>query len=102
MRQPYAPVEDIPGLDKASMDAVDTDALMRRVISSTMFAINDASNLKKSSQYDTPLIGVLRDQLRMFGITHSSIRQLVKVAIRTDTFPLVGDALSLSREQVEK
>jgi hypothetical protein len=38
----------------------------------------------------------------MFTITHASIRELVKSAHRYKYFPVVGDALSLAREQVEK
>lgn len=101
-RQAYEPVADIPQIETASMDAVDADGTMRNIISSTRYALEDFKNLKQPGAYNSPLTGVVRDQLRMFGITHVSIREIVKVAVRRDLYPLLGDALSLAREQVEK
>jgi len=38
----------------------------------------------------------------MFSITHYSIREVVRAAEKHKQYALMGDALSLAREQVEK
>lgn len=99
---PYEPVEDIPNIEKVAISARKSDELMWSVINSTRFALNDPSNLKNPSYYNRELSGLLRDQLLMFSITHASIREIVKAAYRKKYYPVIGDTLSLSREQVEK
>jgi hypothetical protein len=99
---PYAPVADIPNIYKIAMSAKKLDTLMHDVITSTRFALKNPSNFKKTSHYNKELSGLLSDQLLMFPITHSSIREIVKAAYRKKYYPVVGDAISLAREQVEK
>jgi hypothetical protein len=99
---PYSPVEDIPNIHKVAIRAKKSDASMRSIINSTRYTLNNPSNLKKASDYKREVSGLLRDQLLMFSITHSSIREIVKGAYRHKIYPIVGDALSLAREQVEK
>lgn len=101
-RIPYQPVEDIPNLDKAALSALKVDKQMRDLLDSTRFALNHPSNLKKPSYYKKPIADILINQLFMFSVTHYSIREVIAAAEKHKQYPLVGDALSLTREQVEK
>jgi hypothetical protein len=101
-RIPYQPVEDIPNLHKAKISAPDSDKLMRELLNSTRFALHNSSNLKKPSDFKKPIAEILINQLFMFSITHYSIREVIAAAERHKQYSLVGDALSLAREQVEK
>lgn len=75
---------------------------MREVLNSTRFCLKHSSNLKKTSDYKLPISQILTNQLHMFSITHCSIRVVVAAAIKSKFYPLIADALSLAREQVEK
>lgn len=101
-RQPYQPVEDIPDIERMFLDAPDTDAVMHRIMRSTRFALKNPKNLRTRSVYQKQISEVIDEQLIMFGITHASIRELISAVVKNDYYPLVGDALSLCREQVEK
>src|SRR5437588_10043888 len=101
-RIPYQPVEDIPNLDKAKLNALRVDEQMRDLLNSTRFTLNHPSNLKKPSDYKKPIAEILINQLFMFSITHYSIIEIVAAAEKHEQYSLVGDALSLAREQVEK
>lgn len=101
-RVPYKPVEDIPNLDKASMNALEVDQQMRDLLASTRFTLNKPTNLKKPSDYKPHIADLLINLLYLFSVTHASIREIVSVAEKSKQYALVGDALSLAREQVEK
>jgi hypothetical protein len=101
-RIPYQPVEDIPNLHKAKISGSKSDALMRELLNSTRFTLTNPSNLKKPSDYKKPIAEILTNQLFMFSVTHYSIRVVVAAAEKYKQYSLVGDALSLAREQVEK
>jgi hypothetical protein len=101
-RIPYEPVEDIPDLDKKKSNALKTDQAMRDLLNSSRFTLKHPSNLRQSSNYKKPITEVLINELFMFGITHYSIREVVSAAERNNQYALMGDALSLAREQVEK
>ena len=101
-RIPYAPVEDIPNLDKKRMSGPKTDAQMRDLLSSVRFSLKHPSNLKKTSAFKKPISQILTNHLYMFSTTHYSIRVVVAAAVRYKHYALMGDALSLAREQVEK
>lgn len=101
-RIPYQPVEDIPNLHKAKISGSKSDALIRELLSSTRFALTNPSNLKKPSDYKKPIAEILINQLLMFSVTHYSIRVVIAAAEKYKQYSLVGDALSLAREQVEK
>jgi hypothetical protein len=98
---PYDPVEDIPNIGNLSIDALDSDESVRRVNISTRHALNP-SNFKLPCSHKKEVTGLLKHQLIMFSITHASIRELVAAAFKHEYYPLVGDALSLTREQIEK
>lgn len=89
------PVEDIPDIEKTSIDVVKTDAYMRGVARSINIDL-------KRAKLHPDVRHILKDQINLFLTTHSSIRELIKVAIRRDQPPMLGDALSLTREQIEK
>jgi hypothetical protein len=101
-RIPYQPVEDIPNLDKAVLDALEVDPQMRDLLNSTRYALKSPSNLKKPSHYKEYIADLLINQLYMFSITHASIRELIAAADKYKQYYIVADALSLAREQVEK
>lgn len=101
-RIPYSPVEDIPNLHKRVLSSLKTDKQMRDLLHSTRFCLKHSSNLRKPSVFKLALSEIIINQLHMFSITHYSIREIVKAAIRSELYPIVTDALSLTREQVEK
>jgi hypothetical protein len=101
-RIPYDAVQDIPNLRKKVLSGRKTDMKMRELLKSTRFVLKHPSNLKKASDYKMAICEVVTNQLYMLSITHYSIRVLVATAIRREYYPLVADALSLAREQVEK
>jgi hypothetical protein len=101
-RIPYAPVQDIPNLDKRVLSSRKTDKQMRDLLDSTRFCLKHPSNLKKPTAFGLAISEIITNQLHMFSITHFSIREIVKAAIRSELYPIVTDALSLAREQVEK
>lgn len=101
-RLPYQPVEDIPNLHKAKLNALRVDQQMRDLLASARFALNNPSNLKKPSEFKRPMSELLINQLYMFSVTHYSIREVIAAAEKHKQYSLVGDALSLAREQVEK
>ena len=101
-RIPYAPVEDIPNLHKKVLSSLKTDKQMRDLLHSTSYCLNYPSNLRKPNDFKLAISEIITNQLHMFSITHYSIREIVKAAIRSELYPIVTDALSLTREQVEK
>lgn len=101
-RIPYAPVEDIPNLHKKVLSSLKTDKQMRDLLHSTRYCLNHPSNLRKPNDFKLAISEIITNQLHMFSITHYSIREIVKAAIRSELYPIVTDALSLTREQVEK
>jgi hypothetical protein len=101
-RTPYAAVEDIPNLHKKMLSGRKTDHQMRELLDFTRYCLKHPSNLKTPSDFKLPTSEVLTNQLYMFSVTHYSIRVIVAAAIKSTHFPLVADALSLAREQVEK
>lgn len=98
---PYEPVEDIPNIDNLAIDALDSDEAMRSVIRNVRFTLKP-SNFKLPCSHKSEVTGLLTHQLLMFAITHASIREIVAAAYKNEYYPLIGDALSLTREQVEK
>src|SRR5437773_5303549 len=101
-RIPYDAVEDIPNLHKKVLSGKKTDKQMRDLLHSTRFCLKHPSNLKKPSDFKLPISEIITNQLYMFSITHYSIRVIVAAAIKPKFYPLMADALSLAREQVEK
>jgi hypothetical protein len=101
-RIPYEPVEDIPNLDRKKSSALKTDQAMRDLLNSSRFTLKHPSNLRQASNYKKPITEVLINELFMFSITHYSIREVVRAAERNNQYALMGDALSLAREQIEK
>jgi len=101
-RIPYAAVEDIPNLHKKKMSGSKADAQMRDLFSSVRFSLKHATNLKKPSNFKKPISEMLTNHLYMLSTTHYSIRVVVAAAVRYKHYALMGDALSLAREQVEK
>jgi hypothetical protein len=101
-RVPYDAVQDIPNLDKKILSSRKADLQIRELLQSTRFVLKHPSNLTRASVYKLPICEVVTNQLYMFSITHYSIRVLVATAVRREHYPLVADALSLAREQVEK
>lgn len=93
---PFQPVEDIPNIDTSHIDAVKLDAQMREVIRAFRFAI------KQNTRYKSEWRGFLEDQLSVYNTTHNSIRLLVGRALKESYYPLIADAASLTREQIEK
>lgn len=101
-RIPYASVEDIPNLHKKKMSSSKVDAQMRDLLSSTRFSLKHPRNLEKPSDFRKPISAILTNHLHAFSTTHYSIRAVVAAAVRYKHYSLMGDALSLAREQVEK
>src|SRR2546423_13707542 len=101
-RIPYAPVEDISNLHKKKMSGSKVDGQMRDLFSSVRFSLKHATNLKKPSNFNKPISEMLTNHLYMLSTTHYSIRVVVAAAVRYKHYALMGDALSLAREQVEK
>lgn len=101
-RTRYDAVEDIPNLHKKALSGRKTDVQMRELLNSTRFCLRQSSNLKKSSHFKLPISQIVTNQLYAFSMTHYSIRVLVAAAVKHKYYPLVADALSLAREQIEK
>ena len=101
-RIPYSAVEDIPNLHKKKMSGSKADAQMRDLLSSARFCLKHPTNLKKPSNFQKPISETLTDHLYMFSATHYSIRVVIAAAVKYKHYALMGDALSLAREQVEK
>jgi hypothetical protein len=101
-RIPYPSVKDIANLHKKSLSGKKTDEQMRELLEVTRFCLKHPYNLKTPSDFKLPTSEVITNQLHMFSITHYSIRVIVAASVRYQFYPLVADALSLAREQVEK
>lgn len=99
---PYNKVEDIPGIDSSSVDIKKTDALMAESVQATRFALKHRYNFKKKVADESALIYFLSSNLLLYTTTHKSVRLLVSHAYRKKDYPIVYDAASLVREQVEK
>lgn len=98
----FGPVEDIPNIEGRGISLPKFDKEMTRMIESCSFAIRSASNLKKKSKEEREVCRLVSDHLNLFVSTHKSLRILLRRAHRQADFTIVGDAVSLGREQVEK
>jgi len=101
-RQPYEPVEDIPGIETNKLDFRMINPLMHEVLTTTRIALKRRYNFKKQTAYDRELSTFLEGQLLVFASTHASIHILLRYLLRKKYYPPVADAASLAREQVEK
>lgn len=99
---PYAPIDDIPDIETSGVHIKKLDAAMASVVENVRFALIKPSNLKSHSKDDKELVQLLQDLLLVFLTTHESIRVLLRRAYRRGEYPVVADAVSLVREQVEK
>ena len=98
----FGPVEDIPNIEGRGISLPKFDKEMTRMIENCSFAIRSASNLKKKSKEEREVCRLVSDHLNLFVSTHKSLRILLRRAYRQADFTIVGDAVSLGREQVEK
>ncbi len=98
----YDPVEDIPNIEKQSLNINTFDPWMYKIIEATHFTLKHPTNLKKQCSYNRELLALLDAQLTLFKLTHKSLRILLGFAYRKKNYAIVADAVSLAREQVEK
>jgi hypothetical protein len=73
----------------------DLDAHMRKALDSIRFAIRHGALKPETKSF-------FADLLKVFDTSHLVIGEIVNLSIRYDRKPIVADALSLTREQVEK
>ncbi|MDD5749130.1 MAG: hypothetical protein PHP64_08865 [Actinomycetota bacterium] len=92
----FKPVEDIPNIETASLNARKVDDEMRDLINIVRTALKNQPGLNEE------LKQVLRNHLSLFGVSHKSIRLIIARAFKKKDYPLIADAVSLTREQVEK
>ncbi|MBZ5536974.1 MAG: hypothetical protein LAO31_13560 [Acidobacteriia bacterium] len=93
---PFEPVDDIPNIDEVSLNAKTIDGMMRGLVRLFVTALRNQYGV------DEILKELLSDILFIFLISHTSIRAIVDRALRKTEHPLIADAMSLTREQVEK
>jgi len=98
----YEPVEDIPNIETKRVDFRELNLLLRNVLTTTRIALNQNYNLKHPPDEPRELRSLLKSQLLIFASTHDSIHILIGRALRKKQYPLVADAASLVREQIEK
>lgn len=99
---PYAPVEDIPNLEKLKVDIRKLTPLMHEVIATTRLALNHRYNYRRRFDYDDELQNFLKNQLLIYSTTHNSLHILLKHVVSKEDYPPTVDAASLVREQIEK
>ena len=95
-------IPDIPDIETGRVNIKKLDPLLYDAVESMRFAVRQRNNFKIKSDYERELITFLRTQLRLFAITHKSIRILLRRAYREPDKTLIADAASLVREQIEK
>jgi hypothetical protein len=95
----FPPVEDIPDIDRRSININELDRQMRELIHHVSFAVTHDRKLRSKSR---ELTSALDDLLVQHLHTHSSMRLLLSRAYKKADYPIVSDSASLAREQVEK
>jgi hypothetical protein len=95
----FPPVEDIPDIETKSVNINKLDKEMHRLIEDVRFAVTHHDALSRRSR---ELVSSLDDLLVQHQYTHKSMRLLLRHAYRNADYPIVPDAASLAREQVEK
>lgn len=98
---PFDPVEDIPDLETKGVHIKKMDRAMNSLVNNTRFALK-SKNLRRKSKDDKDLVRLLSDHLALYTTCHKSIRILLRYAYRNKDYPVISDATSLVREQVEK
>jgi hypothetical protein len=91
----FQPIEDIPDIESLEIDAPELDTQMRKVLGSIRYALRN-SILKRETK------SFFVDLLKVFSTSHTIIREIIALSIKHDYRPFIADALSLTREQVEK
>ena len=99
---PFKPVEDIPDIDNLKLDFKKVTPKMYALIDSTRLALKQRYNFRRKLDYKDELAAFLRSQLLLFKTNHQSTHILIKYALRQKYPPPIVDAVSLSREQIEK
>src|SRR5262245_58282001 len=91
----FQPIEDIPDIESLEVDILDLDAQMRKALYSIRSALRH-SVLKRETQ------SFFADLLKVFDTSHLFVREIIALSIKYYRSSICADAMSLTREQVEK